>query len=275
MTPTEDQLRAALRRGEGEHLDVDGLLRHAAATRHARRVRMGAAAAAALAVAGIGIGSVVAFGDDGRQQPVAGSGSPARATDDRPSSALPTSTSAHGSPTSSPSTGPQHPSGACPPVLPRVTVPGGESAAVAHGPLFAQPVAAVTVCAYFSATGDPVTAGGATVSVRLTGADATMLAASLERASTTRLEGGLCPDMIALSARTLAVFGVSTDGTALRPVSIPIDRPYSCNPPVTNGVAVRFNWVPDPVLGPYLVKLQQTTVQPGGLPGGNSGSPPR
>jgi hypothetical protein len=40
-------------------------------------------------------------------------------------------------------------------------------------------------------------------------------------------------------------------------------------------VAVRFNWVPDPVLGPYLAKLQQTTVQPGGLPGGNSGSPPR
>lgn len=275
MSPSEDQLRAALQHGEGEHLDVDELLLRAAATRHARRVRTGAITAAVLAVAGIGLGSVIAFGDRGGH-PAAGSGStPRAATDVLPSSSVPPSTSADGSPTGSAPMSP-HPSVTCPPMLPTVTVPAGESTATAHGPLFTQPVAAVTVCAYFSATGSPVTAGGATVSVHLTGSDAAALAASLERASTVRLEGGLCPDMIALSARTLAVFGVIADGTALRPVVIPIDRPYSCNPPVTNGAAVRFNWVPDRVLGPYLVKLQQTTVQPGGLPGsGNSGSPPR
>ena len=275
MTPTEDQLRAALHQGEGEHLDVDGLLLRAAATRHARRVRIGATAAAVLAVAGIGLGSVVAFGDRGGQPTARGGSSSGAAIDLQPSSSLPAVRPASGSAGGSASTHPQHTSGACPPVLPQIAITGGESAAAAHGPLFAQPVAAVTVCAYFSVTHTPVTAGGATVSVQLTGGDAAALAASLEHASTTRLEGGLCPDMIALSARALAVFGVSADGTTLRPVLISIDRPYSCNPPVTNGVAVRFNWVPDPVLGPYLVKLRQTTVQPGGLPGGNSGSPPR
>lgn len=271
MSPSEDQLRAALHQGEGEHLDVDGLLLRAAATRHARRVRIGATAAAVLAVAGIGLGSVVEFGDRGAH-PVAGTGStPRAATDLRPSNLQP----AGGSTSRATYTVPQQASVVCPSVLPRVAVPGGESPAVTRGALFPLPVAAVTVCAYFSATGSPVTAGGATVSVRLTGPDATGIAASLERASATRLEGGLCPDMIALSARTLAVFGVAADGTVLPPVVISIDRPYSCNPPVTNGFAVRFNWVPDPVLGPYLAKLRQTTVQPGGLPGGNSGLPPR
>jgi hypothetical protein len=275
MSPTEDQLRAALHHGEGEHLDVDGLLLRAAATRHARRVRIGATAAAVLAVAGIGVGSVVAFGDRG-QHPITASGSSPRAgTDLRPSRSLQTGTAPGGVATGSPATRSQDSSGDCPPVLPRVTVPGGESPALAVGPLFAQPVSAVSVCAYFSATGSPVTDGGTTVSTRLTGADAATLAASLERASTRRLEGGLCPDMIALSARTLAVFGEGADGAPLRPVLIPIDRPYSCNPAVTNGAAVRFNWVPDRVLSPYLAKLQQTSVQPGGLPGRNSGSPPR
>jgi hypothetical protein len=275
MSPSEDQLRAALHHGEGEHLDVDGLLLRAAATRHARRVRIGATVAAVLAVAGIGLGSVVAFGDRGGQ-PTAGAGSSRGAAIDlRPSNSLPAVPGASGSASGSAPTGPQRSSTACPPVLPQIAIPAGEPTAAAHGPLFAQPVAAVTVCAYFSVTRGPVTAGGATVSVQLTGGPAAALAASLEHASTTRLEGGLCPDMIALSARALAVFGVTADGTALRPVLISIDRPYSCNPPVTNGVAVRFNWVPDPVLGPYLAKLQQTTVQPGGVPGRNSGSPPR
>lgn len=276
MSPSEDQLRAALHHGEGEHLDVDGLLLRAAATRHARRVRIGATAAAVLAVAGIGIGSVLTFGDRGGQPTARGGPSPRAATDLLPSSSLPGGRSVSGAASGSVSTAPQHPSGACPLVLPQVSIPGGEAVAVAHGPLFTQPVAAVTVCAYFSVTGSPVTADGAPVSVHLTGGEAGALAASLEHASTTRLEGGLCPDMIALSARALAMFGSTADGTPLRPVVVSIDRPYSCNPPITNGAAVRFNWVPDPVLGPYLVQLQQTTAQPGGLPGsGDSGSPMR
>ena len=226
MSPSEDQLRAALHHGEGEHLDVDGLLLRAAATRHARRVRIGATAAAVLAVAGIGIGSVVTFGDR-RAAPARGGPSPRAATDRLPSGSLPAGRSVSGAATGSVSTAPQRPSGACPLVLPQVTIPSGEAVAVAHGPLFTQPVAAVTVCAYFSVTGSPVTADGAPVSVHLTGGEAGALAVSLEHASTTRLEGGLCPDMIALSARALAMFGSTADGTPLRPVVVSIDRPYS------------------------------------------------
>jgi hypothetical protein len=116
MSPSESELRASLRAGEGEQLDVDAVLAHARSVRRDRRrnaLAIGGAVVAVLAVGGV-ITGVQLSKDSNKQPGGAGSSSPALVLPQCPGSA---------------------------PIVP-------QSYAQADGPLFPADVTAIKVCRY-------------------------------------------------------------------------------------------------------------------------------
>ncbi|MEO6886442.1 MAG: hypothetical protein ABI232_09190, partial [Jatrophihabitantaceae bacterium] len=127
MSPNEEQLRRALRSGEGEPLDAAAMITHARTVRHTRRVRLTSVAATVFAVAAVGIGSAVAFGTHHASTPAADPGSSTHPTDG--STLRVTATAANPSPTAQVN---------CPVTVPHLMLPGGGGSGQfgANGPLF-------------------------------------------------------------------------------------------------------------------------------------------
>lgn len=149
MSPTESELRSALRSGEGDGVDADAVIAHARGVRHARRVRLGSIAGAVVVVAGIAAGVMTLRG-----------GQTAPATSAHPGAAA----AAAG----------------CPAQPPHLMMPGGGGTDQfgGSGPLFAQPVDSLLACSY--PPNSPLR------STRLTGADAHHVADSLNNTSAYR-----------------------------------------------------------------------------------------
>jgi hypothetical protein len=252
MSPSESDLRAALRHGEGDVPNVDVVIAGAREARAQRRGRLLSVAAVTVLVAGAATGGAVLFGGSGSNDVDHGGGMRAPGATPSPPEVSSTASGAAGGAGGTAATGSAP---ACPTSLPRYLLPGGGSPGQfgSTGPLFSKPVATVVVCGY----GAEAQAVGHNPSIParlvLTGARATQLADSLENAPT-QLAHVNCPDIVAGDARALAMIGVAADGSEVGTVTANLTQP-ACNVRVTNGTAVRYNWQPPASIQPVLITL--------------------
>ena len=247
MSPTENELRAALRHGEGDGPDPFVVAAAGRRARARRRSRMVNTAAAVILIGGLGTVGTVVLQNAGTDEHAGGSmdmGAAAKAPHALSQQNAAGGASGHGSAQtrSAPAGGaPVLPPGAakpapnsCPATAPAVPTPGTPGTA---GPLFPQAPTDLVVCTYTSVAGS---AGpGALV---LTGTDARAVLASLDAASTTR-PSGMCPNYRLAGERTVEIIGRSASGAPVGAVRTTLDRP-ACATVVTNGTAVRYGWRP-------------------------------
>lgn len=233
MSPSESDLRAALRAGEGDALDPDSVLSAARAVRRQRRVRIASAAGAVVIVAaiggGVGIADLRPSGTPTAQSPTAQS--PAASAGRSPSGSQ---RLLYGSGGAAP-TGSAVSALTCPASPATYAVPGGGGTGRfgGNGALFDQPVAAMKVCIY------PSAAGARPRSIVLRGVDAQRVVTSLNEAPTS-LRGRMCPDLMPQNELTFEFLAISTAGEQLHPVT---SEP-GCRGRSTNGTAIRFSWSP-------------------------------
>jgi hypothetical protein len=252
MSPNEFQLRAALRDGEGEHLDPEAVISRARAVTQARRdrrVRYLSVAAVVAVVGGIGTAAGITLSGGGgnsssanMRMSTANGGGAAQSNAAKPPAAA-------------------GPSGraaaiACPGEAPVLRIPaGGSSGQFGAGrSLFSGPVEAIKLCAYDQQTRTPIPdQGGQTISTVLTGAPATALAASLDAAPKTRPHTP-CPLYLSANGKTLVIIGLSTSGQAMPPITAVVAQ-NACGLPVTNGTAMRWSWSAPGVLTSFIARL--------------------
>jgi hypothetical protein len=244
VAPNEFQLRAALRQGEGESPDADGLISHAVGLRQQRRRRITAIAGstAVVAVVALGITGIV---DSGNSD----SGGGSVAADTGGSAALarphaPASQAAAAAPSKPPPSDTTSeagsPTGAalvangisCPASPDRFAVPGGGGSGQfgSTEPLFPSAVGALRLCGY------PGAGGKAPKSQTVTGAQARRIAAALESAPATPVPGDCAPNADYLGG-TLEIYPVTPSGDRMRPVVITLGCGAS---EATNGTALRY-----------------------------------
>jgi hypothetical protein len=221
VSPSEFDLRAALRAGEGEHLDPDSVLSAARSARHQRRVRIASAVGAAAVVGAVGAG----VGIVDLHSPA----SPAASGSSTTSSGSAASSGSHSLLYGSGAPGPVQTALAaltCPATATRYMLPGGGGTGQFGGKtsLFGRPVAAMKVCVYPAAAGTTPAR-----SYVIEGADARAAAQSLDAAPKVPL---FCQRLVPETQLTFEVLAVTADGTKLRPVVV--------SGRVTNGTAVRY-----------------------------------
>jgi hypothetical protein len=276
VSPTEHELRAALRQGEGPALNPDHVVAHAEAARRqqrAHRQRVLGGVAAAVVVAGIGVG--ISFIPSGGKDEAGGSkrafGAAASTPQQDNRSELHGSATANGAPTSAASSAAQGSGGSsrsamadCPPKEGRpvdYTLPSAS--------LFSGPVRSLTVCAYgpyrSSAAGSTAALGGSTT---FTGNDARAIATDLDGASSK--SGGICPQFrTADEPRNYLLIPVGTDGKPMEAIYVVIGT-NPCQDFASNGSGARFRWAPPE---PYAAQIAALPVSPD--PGGSqTQSPP-
>jgi hypothetical protein len=221
MSPSEFDLRAALRAGEGQRVNADGVIANAREVRHNRRKRVVAVVGAAAVVAGIGTGISYLPGTSSSDSASSGGGlSTAKLGNSRGA--------------------PQADLTACPRTPPHLVLPGGGGTTQfgATGPLFAEPVEQIVACGYgMSALGSAAGLGG---TVTISGADAQQVADSLNDAPARRAAGQKCPAIVQ-PLRELVLYATGTSGAGLRPVVATFS---TCPAVATNGTAVRYDWTP-------------------------------
>lgn len=242
MSPSEFDLRSALRDGEGDGVDVDQVVALGSARRAERRSRILTTAAAVVVVGALGTGGAFAFrGGSSSDSGGAKSGANAAAGQVSRDAVASSSGGALNAPGARASSAPNAAPGAsaglavtCPVQYPRTLLPTGPATTA---PLFARPVSFAVVCSY----GAP---SAVTPPVRLVldGARAADLVGRLEHAST-KLNPVPCPSVRASQQTALAIIGVAADGRTLPVVTTTVDS-AACNLQATNGIAVRWNWKP-------------------------------
>jgi hypothetical protein len=252
MSPNESQLRAALRDGEGDTVDVDAVVLGAARLRRARRQRLTSAVGAVVVVAGIATGgaALLSRGDNGASSSSAALDRRSESADSLMARGSEPTASRAGAASASHAAGGTIRSGSsaeakdatsaassvvCPAQPPRIMLPGGGGTAQFGGaePIYAQPVQAIKVCVY------PEGAPPATSRV-LVGAEAQALASSLNDAATTST-GRKCPSATTgLGAPTVVLFAFTPSHQQLRVVTAKV----SCPGVATNGTAARYFWSP-------------------------------
>jgi hypothetical protein len=258
MSPNEFQLRAALRDGEGEHLDPDTVIARARAVTRARRdrrVRYLSVAAVVAVVGGIGTVAGVALSGGDHNDMNSSSGAAKRMSTAGGGSA---GAGQAASPKPAIAAGPMADAAAvpCPATAPALKLPGGgaNDRFGAGGSLFSGPVEAVKLCAYQQQDRIPIVGpDGQPMNTVLTGAPATQLTASLDAAPKTRPRTP-CPMYLSAEGKTLVIIGLSTSGHAMAPITAVVAQ-NPCNQPVTNGTAVRYNWSAPASLNTFIARL--------------------
>jgi hypothetical protein len=255
MAPSEFDLRAALRDGEGEGLNADRLMMIGEAysdRRRQHRVRLLSAATVVAVISGVAV-AAVQFGGNGESGAgggsmadkaiggAAGGGQLRRAQGSATGVAgVPMASSAHKALAGV----------ACPSPAPHYSLSRGNGSAPygATSPLFTSAVTSLVVCAY----GPSFDAASARQPARLevAGSLAARLAVSLENAP------AAAPDETCSSVTTqeYAVIPVDTSGDVLQPVTAQLPA-TACGAMVTNGTAVRYGWQPPPKVARKLHEL--------------------
>jgi hypothetical protein len=274
MSPTEHELRAALRHGEGEPVDVDRLLAAGVGLRAQRRSRLLTVATSVVIVAAAAVtGTALLTRDDGTSPT---SNAQAQQASPTGRSAAGAGTDGGGGGVAAPAPGssrvpivvPDAGSGVltCPAGFPRRMLPGGGSPGQfgADSPLFERTPTAVAVCAY---------SGAGTLAARtvLTGRDATALRISLESAPKVMPSCPIGPPAV---VRKLAFVGVDAAGRSMRVVTTDVADSY-CDARTTNGTAVRYGWTPPASLNERLGLLGASVAPRPSPTGKNIGSPVR
>jgi len=236
VSPTEDQLRAALQDGVGAALDPDAVIGRAEAYRRHRRVRVLVTSATAVVVAAAGIG--IGFGVSSttpRRTTAAGSQASAATALGTAGANLPPAN--HAAPAISIP---------CPTTRPALSTAGTTS-----GSLFTSDVAAVTVCGYrYNGSQIPVTQTYA-------GADARAIVISLEQASRARPVLH-CDVVVPSRLYWLTFLAQYTNGARAQPVIAGV----GCNGSVNNGRTLRYEWSPPAVLASLLAKMNDAVPLP-------------
>lgn len=255
MSPTENDLRAALRDGEGDGIDPDRIIFRVRQQRAALRTKIVNVAATVLVVAGLGGGGwLLARVGGGDEEAKSASNGAARgaAGGGAALSVLPSGNSGNfgaAGGASAPSAAAGSAARTCPSSLPRYPQP----APAASGALFTGPVATALVCTYGNAATPNVKPSGTV----LTGADAAALVDSLEQSKTAKPHV-MCPDYRTADEQTIAVIGFKADGSPAGTVTTVLGRP-SCAVEVSSSKGVRFGWSPPQRV---LLKLAQLHPQP-------------
>lgn len=241
MSPSEEQLRAALAEGQGPGISADRIIARAREVRHQRRVRYGSALAIAAAVAGIGVGGGLLVGGSGNSADKSAHGSAAApVAAGQGAASADTSVGAGGKVAGSATAGL-----ACPAGLPLLGSPAHTTA----GPLFPAPVSALTLCLY-PPGGGAFSANERPSRMVLAGSAATSLVSSIESAPTAQ-SNAPCPLYRTAAAKTLLIIGQRSDGATVAFVETQVDQ-NPCNIAITNGTAVRYNWSPPRSLSAFL-----------------------
>lgn len=269
MSPTEDQLRAALQNGQGAGIDPDVVISRAHAVQRERRVKYGSIAAVIAVVAGIGVAGGIALGSGKRH--ATSTGAPFGAAAPLTSAGakrvgqgahVPSAANPAGGIQQAPSSIPA--AAACPATLPQLTIPNTSGAS-----LFDGTVSSMTICVFPETGGAALKTAGRPVSTVLSGSAAAQLAASLDSAPKTT-QPGACPLFLTAQGKVLVIIASRPDGSLMAPVEAHVLQ-NPCNLPVTNGTAVRYNWSPPASLNPLLAEARAVPASPGV----NSGSPAR
>jgi hypothetical protein len=239
MSPSESQLRAALREGEGERLDAGLLIANANRARRERRRRINQLAGATLVVGVVGVGFTALARGGSDDQGGGSSSSGGRAAALRSSAPAAGGVaggvggggqSAHQPAKSAvPAPGGNYaPARSCPSVPTHIALPAGVTQDEASGPLLPTDAAAIRACGY------PSGAQGGSVVLQATRASA--LAATINSAPT---RPGRTLRTCAKDERTGTVELLAVDGTGrpVRPVVVTIACPQAV---ATNGMATRY-----------------------------------
>lgn len=253
MSPSEFDLRAFLREGEGPTPSADSVIARAEGIRRARRVRVAQVAAAVVVTGLVGVGVAGLAGGSNRHdasgraaggsgatgqrysgtEVPAGAQSVAGAADPRTAPAPRSSRSGtdYGSDQAASPV-----AAGCPASPPLLAAPGGGGTGQfgGTGPLFDRPVTAMTVCAYRGSS--------LTGSTTLSGGTAGDVAAGLNAASPRVTSACPVPTRNA-AGNDLALLLASAGGARLQPVVARLACPYF----TTNGTAVRYAPLPQPV----------------------------
>ena len=257
MSPTENDLRAALHDGEGDGIDPTRAMLAGERVRARRRTRLMNSVGTAVVVAAVATGGSFLVGHQSTDH---GSSSGDRAAKQPPPSAA---NAAGGASAPEANTGASGRAPAlsvigCPSPVAGQSPPPSPSS----GPLFTARVSSLIVCT-FSAEANPT-------SITLTGADAQLVVNSLEGAPTTR-PTVMCPQYRTAGERTVEFVGVTAGGASAGVVTSTLDRP-ACATVVTNGKTTRYGWHPPIPLLKQLARAQAVTgstpapVEPSGSP---------
>ena len=264
MAPSEFDLRAALREGEGDGPNADQLIAAGQTRRAQRRTRLLSAAAVVIVVGGGAFGATQLGGSSesgGGSSAGAAGGSqamgPVHGLDLRRGTS---SNQGYGSAEGGVTAGVPAEAQAklagisCPSAAPDYLLPGGGGLNEygASGRLFTRPVASVVVCAYGTTFAMSDSSRPRPARLELAGAQAERLARSLEQAKlkSTATSCPVVPDRF-------AVIGVDASGK--RDAST-VSAELGCGGKVTNGTAVRYEWRPPPDLARRLHALTQMAV---------------
>jgi hypothetical protein len=272
MSPSEEQLRAALRDGEpdaGRGPDADRLIARANEIRHSRRLRYGsvagglaAAAAAGLLIASLGTSThsehrSTGVAEQRRTSAQSSGNAPVAAGSEKDADG--TGAAAGAGPLNSEAAAP------CPATLPN------RAKGTGRGSFFTGPVASFTLCVYAESGGAPLrTSSGTVLTTTVSGTAAQQLATSLDTAAP-EPDAQPCPLFRTATGKVLALVPHGPDGQAMAAITtVVLDNP--CNQAVTNGSVVRYNWTAPAVLTPYLHQAAAITA-PTGRPAPVSSSP--
>lgn len=254
MSPSESDLRAALRAGEPEGngaVNADDII-WSVKGRQARRRNLALSMAAAVVVVGGIAGGVAALGGgNGGSGGSSGGGSGGGGAYNAAGSN--TSAASHGAESSAAGGtaasrvpgvgGAQSAAVNCSPEPERVALPGGGSPGQfgASGPLLSRTPTSYAICVYSLTlnTGTHVH-HAKPQSVVVTGPAAEQLTTSLRNASTTP-QPVACPMIRTSRQVTIVMTPITADGTNLKSITASTSVP-ACNTQVTNGTAVRYDW---------------------------------
>jgi hypothetical protein len=261
MSPTEFELRAALRHGEGGGIDPDRILARAAGfrrERHARRVRAASMSAAAAVIVGVAVtGSVLlhsnsetaansAGGVASAQSGLDGAGNTGSDAVAGPHTAPSAAQESAASATTGSNAARQAAAIDCPSRLPDLGSDVGGT-----GSLFGETVAAIKVCAYTTRDGAPITlTDGSTLAVVYTGTSAAQIVASIDDASAEAVPIACPGSPFVLIPRSVVIIGVNADGSAMSPIVASLD---TCSKVVSNGILTRYNWTAPPAMAALVV----------------------
>jgi hypothetical protein len=278
MAPSEFDLRAALRDGEGAGINPDVVMA-AGDERRARRrslVLTTAVVVALVAGGGVGISQLAGGGGDegsggtnggaggGLGIAVGGAGGGSAYGDQQHRSAA--GGASAGNATVPKAAGASLATVGCPAAAPHYLLPGGGGTGSFGGnePLFSRPVHGIVVCAYHATVDSLDASVRRPARIELAGRTATVVADSLEKASPVPVPR-TCPR--SEPAYDFAIIATDARGARIEPA---LDAQVGCTTMVTNGTAVRYAWSPPPDLDRRLLALV-----PRGVPATATATPSR